>query len=136
MLVGHKPKAYKSFFKIKPKDKYLSSTVTVCIVLPHCSVNSLESLPAMSRSIQLAGKEMKFGQLVADLRSMERQTLYLSLFGLLVTVFASRLLSGKSSKYKLPPRVPGIPIFGNALQVPPVQQGPWAKGLAEKYGEM
>ncbi|PNS18823.1 3-hydroxyphenylacetate 6-hydroxylase [Sphaceloma murrayae] len=40
------------------------------------------------------------------------------------------------SKYKLPPRVPGVPIFGNSFQVPPKQQGPWAKKLAEQYGEM
>lgn len=39
-------------------------------------------------------------------------------------------------KYKLPPRVPGIPILGNAFQIPALQQGPWAKGLAKKYGEM
>ncbi|KAI1623907.1 cytochrome P450 [Exophiala viscosa] len=39
-------------------------------------------------------------------------------------------------KYKLPPRVPGIPFFGNTFQIPPTQQGPWAKDLAEKYGEM
>lgn len=90
----------------------------------------------MSQFNRFTSNEMDFKRLVAALRSMERQTLYLSLFGLLVTVFASRLLSGKSSKYKLPPRVPGVPIFGNALQVPPVQQGPWARGLAEKYGEM
>lgn len=39
-------------------------------------------------------------------------------------------------KYNLPPRVPGIPIFGNTFQIPALQQGPWAKKLAEKYGEM
>lgn len=39
-------------------------------------------------------------------------------------------------KYKLPPRVLGVPLFGNAFQIPALQQGPWAKGLAEKYGEM
>lgn len=39
-------------------------------------------------------------------------------------------------KYKLPPRVPGAPIFGNSFQVPKIQQGPWAKQLAAKYGEM
>jgi hypothetical protein len=39
-------------------------------------------------------------------------------------------------KYKLPPQVPGILIFGNTFQIPEIQQGPWAKGLAEKYGEM
>ncbi|OIW34931.1 cytochrome P450 [Coniochaeta ligniaria NRRL 30616] len=38
--------------------------------------------------------------------------------------------------YKLPPQVPGIPIFGNTFQVPALQQGPWAKKLAEKYGEI
>lgn len=39
-----------------------------------------------------------------------------------------------NQKYKLPARVPGIPILGNSLQVPAVQQGPWAKDLAAKYG--
>ncbi|KAK6072221.1 cytochrome p450 [Seiridium cupressi] len=38
--------------------------------------------------------------------------------------------------YKLPPQVPGIPIFGNTFQIPAVQQGPWAKKLAAQYGEM
>lgn len=42
----------------------------------------------------------------------------------------------RQSKYKLPPRVPGVPIFGNTFQAPLTQQGPWAKSLAEKYGEM
>ncbi|RMJ23696.1 Cytochrome P450 [Aspergillus sp. HF37] len=40
------------------------------------------------------------------------------------------------TKYKLPPQVPGIPVFGNTFQIPALQQGPWAKDLAEKYGEM
>lgn len=39
-------------------------------------------------------------------------------------------------KYKLPPHVPGVPIFGNTFQIPAIQQGPWGKKLAEKYGEM
>ncbi|KAJ9488600.1 hypothetical protein VN97_g4692 [Penicillium thymicola] len=39
-------------------------------------------------------------------------------------------------KYKLPPQVPGVPIFGNTFQIPAIQQGPWGKKLAEKYGEM
>ncbi|KAJ5842201.1 hypothetical protein N7534_012031 [Penicillium rubens] len=39
-------------------------------------------------------------------------------------------------KYKLPPQVPGVPIFGNSFQIPAIQQGPWGKRLAEKYGEM
>ncbi|KAK1761678.1 cytochrome P450 [Phialemonium atrogriseum] len=42
----------------------------------------------------------------------------------------------RKSKYKLPPRVPGVPIFGNSFQPPATQQGPWAKKLAEKYGEI
>ncbi|UPK94134.1 hypothetical protein LCI18_005069 [Fusarium solani-melongenae] len=41
-----------------------------------------------------------------------------------------------NSRYKLPPKVPGVPVFGNSFQVPPIQQGPWAKNLAEKYGEI
>lgn len=40
------------------------------------------------------------------------------------------------TKYKLPPQVPGVPVFGNTFQIPALQQGPWAKDLAEKYGEM
>lgn len=39
-------------------------------------------------------------------------------------------------KYKLPPRVPGIPFFGNTFQIPRYNAGAWAKGLAAKYGEM
>jgi hypothetical protein len=39
-------------------------------------------------------------------------------------------------KYKLPPRIPGIPIFGNALQIPPLKQGKWGIEMARKYGEM
>lgn len=40
-------------------------------------------------------------------------------------------------KYKLPPTVEGgVPFFGNTFQIPALQQGPWAKKLAEKYGEM
>ncbi|OBT82018.1 hypothetical protein VE02_09812 [Pseudogymnoascus sp. 03VT05] len=43
----------------------------------------------------------------------------------------------RMSKYKLPPRIPGgLPLIGNTFQMPPTQQGPWAKDLAEKYGEM
>lgn len=39
-------------------------------------------------------------------------------------------------KYKLPITVPGVPIVGNTFQIPALQQGPWAKRLAEQYGEM
>ncbi|SPO07785.1 probable cytochrome P450 [Cephalotrichum gorgonifer] len=39
-------------------------------------------------------------------------------------------------KYRLPPQVPGVPLFGNSFQIPALQQGPWAKDLAAKYGEM
>ncbi|KAH8587938.1 cytochrome P450 [Bisporella sp. PMI_857] len=42
----------------------------------------------------------------------------------------------RGSKYKLPLQVPGVPFFGNALQIPPSQQGPWPKELDDKYGEM
>jgi hypothetical protein len=42
----------------------------------------------------------------------------------------------KSKKYRMPPVVPGLPIVGNTFQIPAAQQGPWAKDLAEKYGEM
>lgn len=39
-------------------------------------------------------------------------------------------------RYKFPSVVPGVPIFGNTFQIPPLQQGPWAKKLADKHGEM
>jgi hypothetical protein len=41
-----------------------------------------------------------------------------------------------NKKYKLPPRVPGLPILGNSLQIPLVHPGTWAKEMADKYGEM
>ncbi|KAF2472380.1 cytochrome P450 [Lindgomyces ingoldianus] len=41
-----------------------------------------------------------------------------------------------SRKYKLPPGPKGVPYFGNMFQMPPFHQGPWAKEMAEKYGEM
>ena len=39
-------------------------------------------------------------------------------------------------KYKLPPGPTGIPFFGNMFQMPPYHQGPWAKDMTERYGEM
>jgi hypothetical protein len=53
---------------------------------------------------------------------------------LIVANLLRRYQHGK--KYRLPVRVPGIPIFGNSFQLPPTQQGPWAKEKAEQYGEM
>lgn len=44
--------------------------------------------------------------------------------------------SRKSSEYRFPSQVPGLPVFGNTFQIPKTQQGPWAKDLAEKHGEM
>lgn len=42
----------------------------------------------------------------------------------------------KARKYKFPPRIPGIPIFGNTFQLPPLKQGVWGMEMARKYGEM
>jgi hypothetical protein len=42
----------------------------------------------------------------------------------------------KAREYRLPPRVPGIPIFGNTFQLPPLKQGLWGIETAKKYGEM
>jgi hypothetical protein len=65
------------------------------------------------------------------------QTLLLLVLAGAATVYVYQLyIRTTKTGYKLPPLVPGIPIFGNALQVPSTQQGPWAKELAEKYGEM
>lgn len=59
-------------------------------------------------------------------------------FGALIVYAILNFVKSKNhaSKYKLPPLVPGVPLFGNTFQIPLVQQGPWAKELAEKYGEM
>lgn len=54
----------------------------------------------------------------------------------LILAFQSLQKARRSKKYKLPPQVPGVPLFGNTFQIPAIQQGPWAKKLAEKYGEM
>lgn len=37
--------------------------------------------------------------------------------------------------YRLPPRVPGLPLLGNIFQVP-FPSGMYLKALAEKHGEM
>ncbi|KAK3312725.1 cytochrome P450 [Apodospora peruviana] len=55
---------------------------------------------------------------------------------LLVGRWFFQTLAQRKKGYKLPPQVPGVPIFGNTFQIPALQQGPWAKKLAEKYGEM
>jgi len=59
-------------------------------------------------------------------------------FTTLAVLVAHRLLQRYqyNKKYKLPVSIPGIPIFGNSFQLPPLQQGPWAKKKAEEYGEM
>ncbi|KAF2647056.1 cytochrome P450 [Lophiostoma macrostomum CBS 122681] len=57
----------------------------------------------------------------------------------IIVLFMTRLLWHRvqhNRKYKLPPQIPGLPIFGNSFQIPALQQGPWAKDLADKYGEI
>ncbi|KAB5563489.1 cytochrome P450 [Coniochaeta sp. 2T2.1] len=67
-----------------------------------------------------------------------REKLILAVTTLVVLLFGRWLLQRYqwNKKYKLPPRVPGIPVFGNTFQILALQQGPWAKELAEKYGEI
>lgn len=67
---------------------------------------------------------------------MDHRVFFCSIVGLLTAVVARYLTTRGRKEYKLPPLVPGIPIMGNAFQVPATQQGRWAKSLAEKYGEM
>lgn len=64
--------------------------------------------------------------------------LALAALGAFVLYTVSQYVKSRNhaSKYKLPPLVPGVPLFGNTFDIPLVQQGPWAKKLAEKYGEM
>lgn len=68
----------------------------------------------------------------------ERRPVFaLALLGVVVLLAAWRLTeSAKARKYKLPPRIPGIPIFGNTFQLPPLKQGVWGIEMAKKYGEM
>lgn len=63
--------------------------------------------------------------------------LALSLLLLAVIVVGWRLNeNARARRYKLPPRIPGIPIFGNTFQLPPLKQGLWGVEMAKKYGEM
>lgn len=57
-----------------------------------------------------------------------------ALLGLVCLQAVSRYRFNK--KYKFPVRIPGLPIVGNTLQIPPLNQGLWGKAMAEKYGEM
>ena len=59
--------------------------------------------------------------------------LVLIVVGLLIRRFRDYQFN---KKYKLPPRIPGIPVFGNTLQLPPLKQGVWGIEMAKKYGEM
>ncbi|KAF5227008.1 hypothetical protein FANTH_14906, partial [Fusarium anthophilum] len=43
---------------------------------------------------------------------------------------------GRNEKYKYPNPVPGIPFFGNGLQIPSTAQGPWMTEVAKKTGDM
>ncbi|KAK4938229.1 hypothetical protein LTR10_021302 [Elasticomyces elasticus] len=54
----------------------------------------------------------------------------------LVVVLWKWRANAYAKKYKLPPRVPGIPIFGNTFQLPPLKQGVWGMETARQYGEM
>jgi hypothetical protein len=61
---------------------------------------------------------------------------YVFAVGVLVLLFRKLRDYQFNKKYKLPPRIPGIPIFGNTLQLPPRKQGLWGVEMARKYGEM
>jgi hypothetical protein len=67
---------------------------------------------------------------------MDKTILVVAVTAVVLFYLSTFLTKTNTTKYKLPPLVPGIPVFGNSFQVPPTQQGPWAKELAEKYGEM
>lgn len=56
----------------------------------------------------------------------------------LAIIIVQRVVSNYlwNKKYKLPPRVPGIPLLGNTFQVPPMGQGLWGQEVSKKYGEM
>jgi hypothetical protein len=61
------------------------------------------------------------------------------LIALAIAIIATYFLFRDNGKYKLPPRVEGgVPLFGNALQLPPIghEAGIVVKQWAKKYGEM
>lgn len=91
--------------------------------------------PTRYQSSTMGSKIRSIVDSAAD--KVSQEALVASSLGLAIVVgfwLLRKIRHGK--KYKLPPRVPGVPIFGNTFQIPALQQGPWAKGLAEKYGEM
>lgn len=95
--------------------------------------------PPFRYSIQIPSKRKQIRNIVDSIVDiiMSQQTVAVSTAGLAIIIglwLLQNIRRGK--KYKLPPRVPGIPFFGNAFQIPALQQGPWAKELAQKYGEM
>lgn len=61
----------------------------------------------------------------------------LSLLVLVVIAILHQLFSNYrwNKKYKLPPRVPGWPIVGNALDIP-FPGGMWGVKMAKIYGDM
>lgn len=73
------------------------------------------------------------GSLLGDLKTPSSAIIMVLVLVLLHRT-ASNYLYNK--KYKLPPRIPGIPLFGNTFQLPPTQQGLWGIEQARKYGEM
>jgi len=68
------------------------------------------------------------------------QALYTILIGAALAI-AYHVISTMSfnRKYKLPPLVEGgVPVFGNAMQLPPIghEAGEVVRKWADKYGEM
>jgi hypothetical protein len=67
----------------------------------------------------------------------QRPIVNILLLGLVVLIAAWKIQQNvKARKYKLPPRIPGVPVFGNTFQLPPLKQGVWGIEMARKYGEM
>lgn len=68
---------------------------------------------------------------------MTTPSLFLSIpiLGAVIVLYQLLLSFRWNQKYKLPPRVPGWPIVGNALDVP-FPGGMWGVKMAKKYGDM
>ena len=41
-----------------------------------------------------------------------------------------------NQRYKFPAEIPGLPLIGNALQIPKIGAGPHMRMLASEHGEM
>ena len=136
MHVLNKPSSRRTLFLPGPKTdchpRFNNS-------FPHASALLRELSTSFQAERKIRNRRATFMYSIASVAigTMRQDVILASLSGLALLLVVWLLQKHRRrSYYKLPPQVPGVPIFGNALQIPALQQGPWAKKLAEQYGEM